>query len=64
MQRRHFLAGLVLLPALPFAAMPQMRKCRKCRIEDWHLSGHRQADVPAADFRDWATPFAQSLGQR
>jgi len=60
MQRRHFLAGLVLLPALPFAAHAANAANAELRIGIYPGTG--KADVPAADFRDWATPFAQSLG--
>jgi len=50
MQRRHFLAGLVLLPALPFAAHAANAANAELRIGIYPGTG--KADVPAADFRD------------
>jgi len=57
MQRRQFLAGLVLLPALPL----------KAYAEDSELSigiypGTGKADIFMDDFRAAAMPFAQALG--
>jgi len=57
MQRRHFLAGLVLLPALPFAA-----HAANSELKIGIYPGTGKADVLAGDFRSWATPFAQALG--
>ena len=57
MQRRQFLAGLTLLPALPLMAY----------AEDAELSigiypGTGKADIFMDDFRAAAMPFAQALG--
>ncbi|MBU4498890.1 MAG: PhnD/SsuA/transferrin family substrate-binding protein [Gammaproteobacteria bacterium] len=55
--RRHFLAGLALLPALPFSA-----HAAKTEFNIGIYPGTGKADVPAWDFRTWALPFAQALG--
>ncbi|HQT30490.1 MAG: hypothetical protein B7Y50_06365 [Hydrogenophilales bacterium 28-61-11] len=57
MQRRHFLAGLALLPALPFAA-----HAAKTELNIGIYPGTGKADVLAWDFHNWAMPFAQALG--
>ena len=57
MQRRRFLAGLVLLPALPLAA-----HAARTELTLGIYPGTGKADVLMGDFRALATPFAQSLG--
>jgi hypothetical protein len=57
MQRRRFLAGLALLPALPLAA-----HAAKPELIIGIYPGTGKADILTGDFRAYATPFAQSLG--
>jgi ABC-type phosphate/phosphonate transport system substrate-binding protein len=57
MQRRHFLAGLTLLPALPFVA-----HAAGTELRIGIYPGTGKADVLAGDFHAWATPFAQAFG--
>jgi hypothetical protein len=56
-QRRRFLAGLVLLPALPLAA-----HAARGELSIGIYPGTGKADILMGDFRAYATPFAQSLG--
>jgi hypothetical protein len=56
-QRRRFLAGLALLPALPLAAHAAGRE-----LSIGIYPGTGKADILTGDFRAYATPFAQSLG--
>jgi hypothetical protein len=57
MQRRRFLAGLALLPALPWTAHAAGRA-----LSIGIYPGTGKADILTGDFRAYATPFAQSLG--
>lgn len=57
MQRRHFLAGLALLPAFPLAA-----RAARTDLSLGIYPGTGKADILMADFRSLAMPFAQSLG--
>lgn len=57
MQRRRFLAGLALLPALPLAA-----HAGKSELSLGVYPGTGKADILAADFRALAIAFAQALG--
>lgn len=57
MQRRRFLAGLALLPALPLAAY-----AGKSEFSIGIYPGTGKADILTADFRALAKPFAEALG--
>jgi ABC-type phosphate/phosphonate transport system substrate-binding protein len=57
MQRRRFLAGLALLPALPLTA-----HAAKAELSIGIYPGTGKADILSGDFRAYATPFAQSIG--
>lgn len=57
LQRRRFLTGLALLPALPMAA-----HAARAELSIGIYPGTGKADILTGDFRALATPFAQSLG--
>lgn len=57
MQRRHFLASLILLPALPFAA-----HAANTELQIGIYPGTGKADIFTGDFHSWVAPFAQALG--
>lgn len=58
MQRRSFLAGLTILPALPLVA-----HAAKGDLSIGIYPGTGKADILDADFRAYAMPFAQSLAE-
>jgi hypothetical protein len=57
MRRRNFLAGLAILPALPLTA-----HAAKASLNIGIYPGTGKADILMADFRAYATPFADALG--
>lgn len=57
MRRRRFLAGLAVLPALPWAA-----HAAEGDLNIGIYPGTGKADILMADFRTYAMPFAQALG--
>ena len=58
MQRRHFLAGLVLLPALPFAA-----HAANAELRIGIYPGTGKADILTGDFRAYACLLRMRWGR-
>lgn len=58
MLRRGFLAGLTILPALPLVV-----HAAKAELNIGIYPGTGKADILMGDFRAYAMPFAQALGE-